>query len=199
MIFSRFRKAEAPLYGSRVYLRPPHASDYPQWAELRRQSRRFLEPWEPTWTPDELDRSAYSERLTRYSKDRREDTGHAFFIFLIESAELVGGINLQVRRGVAQSGQIGYWMGERFAGRGYMSEAVGVIKSHAFSTLALHRLEAACIPDNERSVRLLKKAGFALEGHIRSYLKINGRWRDHLLFSTVEGDDEPARAKDSTV
>jgi [ribosomal protein S5]-alanine N-acetyltransferase len=192
MAFSFFQKQEAPLFGSTIYLRPPLASDYTAWAKLRSDSRHFLEPWEPTWAADELDKSGYRDRMTRYKKDRHDGVGLAYFVFLAGDSTLVGGINLHIKRGVAQSGHIGYWMGERFAGRGYMSEAVDVIKHHAFSSLGLHRLEAACIPDNERSVRLLKKAGFTLEGHIRSYLKINGRWRDHLLFSFVEGDEGPA-------
>lgn len=131
--------------------------------------------------------------MSRYGKEKREGSGHVYFIFLRDGGQLAGGITLgHIKRGVAQSGVIGYWMGERFAGQGYMSEAVDVIKRHAFGRLALHRLEAACIPDNERSVRLLKKAGFELEGRLRSYLRINGRWRDHLLFSCVEGGADKA-------
>lgn len=195
MAFSLFSKPELPLEGSRIVLRPPVMRDYSVWATLRRESRAFLEPWEPLWTRDELERSAYRERLTRYRKERRDGSGYVYFIFIKDRMQLAGGITLgHLRRGVAQAGVIGYWMGERFAGQGYMSEAVSVIKHHAFGALALHRLEAACIPDNERSVRLLKNAGFELEGHLRSYLKINGRWRDHLLFSCF--DAAPTKASE---
>jgi [ribosomal protein S5]-alanine N-acetyltransferase len=188
-----FQKPEPPLSGVRVLLRAPISSDYGDWTKLRRESRNFLEPWEPSWARDELERAAYRERLSRYARERRDGSGHIYFIFLAQSGQLIGGITLgHIKRGVAQSGVIGYWMGEKFAGQGYMSEAVDVIKRHAFGPLALHRLEAACIPDNERSVRLLKKAGFELEGRFRSYLKINGRWRDHLLFSCVEGGADKA-------
>ena len=188
-----FQKPEPPLTGGRVLLRPPKSADYADWTKLRRESRDFLEPWEPSWGRDELERGAFRERLSRYAKERKEGSGHVYFIFLRESGTLAGGITLgHIKRGVAQSGVIGYWMGGRFAGQGYMSEAVDVIKRHAFGPLALHRVEAACIPDNERSVRLLKKAGFELEGRLRSYLKINGRWRDHLLFSCVEGGADTA-------
>ena len=181
------------MQGIRVLLRPPKSADFAEWTKLRRESRGFLEPWEPSWARDELERSAYRERMSRYGKEKREGSGHVYFIFLRDGGQLAGGITLgHIKRGVAQSGVIGYWMGERFAGQGYMSEAVDVIKRHAFGPLALHRLEAACIPDNERSVRLLKKAGFELEGRLRSYLRINGRWRDHLLFSCVEGGADKA-------
>ena len=193
MAFPWFQKAEPPLHGPRVTLRAPRSADFTEWSQLRRESRSFLEPWEPTWALDELERSAYRERLWRYAKERRDGSGHIYFIFLNDGKALAGGITLgHVKRGVAQSGVIGYWMGERFAGQGYMSEAVDVIKKHAFGPLALHRVEAACIPDNERSVRLLKKAGFELEGHLRSFLKINGRWRDHLLFSCIDGGGDKA-------
>jgi [ribosomal protein S5]-alanine N-acetyltransferase len=189
MALSLFKKAEAPLVGDKVILRRPLAKDYESWTKLRRESRAFLEPWEPSWTRDELSRAAYNERLSRYARELRDGSGHVFFIFLASTMELTGGITLgHIRRGVAQSGVIGYWMGEPYAGQGLMADAVSVIKAHAFGPLALHRVEAACIPDNERSVRLLKKAGFALEGQLRSYLKINGRWRDHLLFSCLEDD-----------
>jgi [ribosomal protein S5]-alanine N-acetyltransferase len=185
-----FQKPDPPLTGPRVLLRAPKSADYAEWAHIRRESRDFLEPWEPSWAGNELERSAYRERLSRYARERKEGSGHVFFIFTNSTNELAGGITLgHIKRGVAQSGVIGYWMGERFAGLGYMSEAVDVIKRHAFGPLALHRVEAACIPNNERSVRLLKKAGFELEGRLRSYLKINGRWRDHLLFSCVEDAD----------
>ena len=188
-----FQKPAPPLTGMRVLLRPPKSGDYAEWAAVRQESRAFLEPWEPSWARDELQRSAFRERLSRYAKERKEGSGHVYFIFLQPSGQLAGGITLgHIKRGVAQSGVIGYWMGERFAGQGYMSEAVDVIKRHAFGPLALHRVEAACIPDNERSVRLLKKAGFELEGRLRSYLKINGRWRDHLLFSCVESGADKA-------
>jgi [ribosomal protein S5]-alanine N-acetyltransferase len=193
MTLTFFQKTDPPLTGRRVRLRAPKSSDYAEWSNLRRESRAFLEPWEPSWARDELERSAFRERLSRYARERLDGSGHVYFIVLQDSNEVAGGITLgHIKRGVAQSGVIGYWMGERFAGQGYMSEAVDVIKRHAFGPLALHRVEAACIPDNERSVRLLKKAGFELEGRLRSYLKINGRWRDHLLFSCVEGGADKA-------
>jgi [ribosomal protein S5]-alanine N-acetyltransferase len=200
MDFSFFPRPEPPLEGERIILRRPSMRDYAAWAALRRESRTFLEPWEPLWTRDELEKSAYRERLSRYRKERRDGSGYVYFIFVKGRIELAGGITLgHLRRGVAQCGVIGYWMGERFAGHGYMSEAVSVIKHHAFGALALHRLEAACIPDNERSIRLLKNAGFEFEGHLRSYLKINGRWRDHLLFSCFDGETRKASREASEV
>jgi ribosomal-protein-alanine N-acetyltransferase len=76
-------------------------------------------------------------------------------------------------------------MGERHAGQGHMSAAIGLAVHHIFERLNLHRIEAACIPENDRSIRLLEKAGFRREGYMHDYLKIRGEWRDHLLYALV--------------
>ena len=107
-----FQKPAPPLTGMRVLLRPPKSGDYAEWAAIRRESRAFLEPWEPSWARDELEKSAFRERLSRYAKERKEGSGHVYFIFLNDSGQLIGGITLgHIKRGVAQSGVIGYWMG----------------------------------------------------------------------------------------
>jgi ribosomal-protein-alanine N-acetyltransferase len=184
-----FRRDLPTLVGERTRLRVPTAADYQQWADLRRESRTFLEPWEPRWTEDELERAAWRQRLGRYREDLAQGTAVAFFIFDRKSAQLLGGITLgNIRHGVAQTGHIGYWMGERFAGRGYMVEAVRLVAEYAFATLRLHRIEAACIPDNQRSIRVLEKVGFQREGLLRSYLRINGVWQDHHLYALIAGD-----------
>ena len=85
-------------------------------------------------------------------------------------------------------GAPGYWIGERYAGKGLMLEGLQLLVGHAFQTLRLHRVEAACIPDNRRSIRVLEKAGFQREGLLRSYLRINGVWQDHLLFGLLHED-----------
>lgn len=189
------RRTVPALKGDRVTLRLPQSSDYREWAALRAASRSFLEPWEPRWASDELERSAWRQRLARYTEDHACGTALPLFIFENEKGALIGGITLgNIRYGVAQTGQIGYWIGERYAGRGLMLEALGLLTSHAFETLRLHRIEAACIPDNHRSLRLLEKAGFRREGLLRSYLRINGMWQDHYLYALVVGD-HPAGLK----
>ena len=183
------RRSSPALKGERVMLRLPHTSDYREWAALRASSRAFLEPWEPRWAPDELSRSAWRQRLSRYVEDHASGTALPFLIFENASGALIGGITLgNIRYGVAQTGQIGYWIGERYAGKGLMLDALALLMSHAFEVLRLHRIEAACIPDNLRSLRLLEKAGFQREGLLRSYLRINGVWQDHYLYALVAGD-----------
>jgi ribosomal-protein-alanine N-acetyltransferase len=189
------RRPSPALKGKRVTLRLPEAGDYHEWAELRAASRAFLEPWEPRWAPDELDRTAWRQRLARYLEDYAAGTAVPFFIFENEKGALIGGITLgNIRYGVAQTGQIGYWIGERYAGRGLMFEALELLITYTFEALRLHRIEAACIPGNQRSLRLLEKAGFRREGLLRSYLRINGIWQDHYLYALVAGD-RPADMK----
>lgn len=184
-----FRRELPALKGSRINLRLPEPNDHREWASLRQTSRAFLEPWEPRWSPDELERSAWRQRIRRYREDFEQGLAVAFFIFENRSGRLIGGITIgNIRHGVSQSGQIGYWIGERYAGQGFMLEAVRLVIHFAFETLRLHRIEAACIPDNARSVRVLEKAGFQREGLLRSYLRINGSWQDHHLYALICDD-----------
>jgi ribosomal-protein-alanine N-acetyltransferase len=177
------------LLGDRVLLRYPQMSDFESWSDLREQSRGFLTPWEPTWPPDDLTRPAFRRRLRRYAREAREDTSYAFFVFDRDKGPLLGGCTLSnVRRGVAQACSLGYWMGEPFAGKGLMRDAVRALIPFVFDRLGMHRLEAACLPSNERSTRLLLGLGFKQEGLARKFLKINGAWQDHLLFALLDDD-----------
>jgi len=186
-----FRRDLPALEGQRVRLRLPVWQDYAEWAALREESRAFLEPWEPQWAPDELTQSAFRHRLRRSHYEYDQGTGISFFVFETEDGRLAGGISLSnIRHGVAQSASIGYWMGERYAGQGLMHEALRLVIPFAFDRLRLHRLEAACIPGNTRSMRLLEKAGFQREGLLRSYLRINGVWQDHHLYALIAGEHQ---------
>jgi ribosomal-protein-alanine N-acetyltransferase len=119
----------------------------------------------------------------------REDQGYAFLIFREADAALVGGLTISnIRRGVAQSASVGYWMGLPHVGRGHMTDAVRAVVPFAFSTLGLHRLEAACLPHNAASARVLEKSGFRREGTARRYLKINDVWQDHDLYALLHDD-----------
>lgn len=192
-----FRLSDVPLalmstprlQGERVYLRAPSADDWREWAELRAASRAYLTPWEPTWGDDALTRDAYRRRLRHYMQEWRAGEGYTFFIFLSRQRRLAGGISLSnVRRGVAQSASVGYWMGEAHAGQGIMTESLCALLPFIFDELRLNRLEAACLPSNAPSRAVLRKVGFREEGIARHYLKINGRWHDHLLFGLLVGD-----------
>ena len=176
------RRLETP----QGYLRHPRPGDWSAWAELRAASRAFLEPWEPAWTEGELTRAAYRKRIRRYVQMIREETGFPFFLFDRKTDALVGGVTLsQVRRGVAQAANLGYWMGEPFAGQGRMGEAVRAVTAFAVDDLGLNRVEAACLPHNAASRRVLERCGYEVEGYARRYLRIAGEWRDHVLYAHV--------------
>ncbi|HUU65759.1 MAG TPA: GNAT family protein [Methyloceanibacter sp.] len=177
------------IESGRVMLRTPQMADYPAWAELRASSREFLMPWEPLWAPDELSRASFRRRVRHYLRDLREDVGYALFIYATATDALVGGLTLcNVRRGVTQSCTLGYWIGANHAQQGYMTAAVRAIVPFVFDSLELHRLEAACLPTNTASIRLLEKTGFKREGLARRYLRINGVWQDHLLYALLDSD-----------
>jgi len=177
------------IESEKVTLRTPQMADYPAWAELRAESREFLAPWEPLWASDELSRASFRRRVRHYLRDLREDVGYALFIFAVPTAALVGGLTLcNVRRGVTQSCTLGYWVGAQYANQGYMTAAVRAVVPFVFDSLELHRLEAACLPTNTASIRLLEKTGFKREGLARRYLRINGAWQDHLLYALLDSD-----------
>jgi ribosomal-protein-alanine N-acetyltransferase len=175
-----------------LYLRAPQASDHAAWAVLRMESREFLTPWEPTWNEDDLTRASFRLRAKRAAREISTDEAYSLFIFETGTETLLGGLTLGlIRRGVAQACTLGYWMGRRHAGRGHMTEAVRGAVRFAFSDLALHRVEAACLPNNEPSRRLLERVGFQHEGLARAYLRINGNWADHLLYAALSSDALP--------
>ena len=185
MIFPGGR--EPVLQGNGVVLRYPQMSDYAQWSALRGESRDFLSAWEPVWAPDELTRTAFRHRLRRYQREIRNDLAYPFLVFRKHDNVLMGGVTLtNVRRGVTQSAAIGYWIGVHHARHGHMYAALRTMLPFVFELLGLHRLEAACIPENVASRNLLLKVGFREEGRARRYLQINGEWRDHILFALLE-------------
>jgi [ribosomal protein S5]-alanine N-acetyltransferase len=189
MAFFRTINFSEPLptiEGAGVTLRMPQIADFEEWVALRETSRDFLTPWEPTWPLDDLTRAAFRRRIKRYAEDLRTDQGYAFLIARSSDGALVGGLTLaNIRRGVAQAGSLGYWTGLPFVRQGYMTAAVRAVIPFAFMSLRLHRLEAACIPTNTASIRLLEKTGFVREGYAREYLCINGVWQDHLLYGRL--------------
>ncbi|MFD1745584.1 GNAT family N-acetyltransferase [Rhizobium helianthi] len=190
------RLPESPeLYGDHHLLRLPRYQDYKAWYALRSQSRQFLQPWEPTWRHDELTEASFRARVVRNSQEFSSGLAVPLFLFRRNDMALLGGITVgHIRRGAGQNCMIGYWMGENHAGQGHMFAALKLVVPYIFSGLQLHRIEAACIPENWKSIRLLEKAGFEREGLLRKYLKINGEWRDHILYSLLEGDDVAAWA-----
>lgn len=173
----------------RLTLRPPIHADFREWAELRSASADFLVPWEPAWAASHLSRKSFTNRVYWAQRSIAGDTAVPLFMFRREDGALVGAITLDnIRRGPAQSGTLGYWVGETYARRGYMAEAIASVVHHAFARLELSRIEAACLPENVASRGVLEKSGFKYEGVAQSYLQINGRWRTHVLYAALRHD-----------
>lgn len=169
-----------------VMLRVPEMGDHQEWAKLRLASREFLSPWEPVWPANDLTRGAFRSRIRQYLRDIDDDAAYPYFIFEAGGSELKGAITLSnVRRGVAQAGTLGYWIGAPYARQGFMTAALRLMLGFAFQHLSLHRVEAACLPHNDASAALLRRCGFEHEGLARAYLKIGGEWRDHQLFAKL--------------
>ena len=175
--------------GQRIFLRPPKRRDALKWQKLRMSSKNFLVPWEPSWDASSCSRRAFLRYFKNSNYLANMDRAYSFLIFKIDDNTLLGGINVgNVRRGVAQSASLGYWVGVNHARNGYMKEALQILIPTLFIDLRLNRLEAATLEDNTASRSLLKKIGFKKEGVLRKYLKINGTWRDHVLYGLLEND-----------
>jgi ribosomal-protein-alanine N-acetyltransferase len=173
----------------RMTLRLPEHGDWRQWSEVREVSAEFLIKWEPVWANDHLTRRAFTNRV--YWAQRAEAQGQALPMLLIrrEDQQLLGALTLDnIRRGPSQTGTFGYWIGQPFARQGYMREALLALTHHAFTRMDLSRLEAACLPENVASRGVLEKCGFKYEGVAQSYLQINGRWRNHVLYANLRSD-----------
>ncbi|MCB2109860.1 MAG: GNAT family N-acetyltransferase [Defluviimonas sp.] len=183
------RRRSVRIETERLTLRLPAHGDFRVWAELRDESRAFLEPWEPSWSTDHLTRKNFTNRV--YWAQRASSGGTALPLVLIRRKDqaLVGAITIDnIRRGPAQAATVGYWIGAPYARRGLMSEALRGVIHHCFSTLDLSRLESACLPENLASRGVLEKCGYKYEGVAQSYLQINGRWRNHVLYANLRAD-----------
>lgn len=167
-----------------IVLRTPEIADYAAWRQQRLDSREFLEPWEPLWNDEDHAPSNFRFRLRRYREAMASDTAYPFFLFSKDADQLLGAVTLaNVRRGVADTATLGYWIGSTHARQGHMTKALAALLPYAFRALNLHRIEAACLPTNQASISLLQRSGFEREGYARSYLRIAGRWEDHILFA----------------
>lgn len=173
----------------RMMLRPPVHADFRAWATLREQSAEFLKPWEPSWSSDHLTRKGFVNRVYWANRSIAQGTALPLFLERRSDRQLLGAITLDnIRRGPAQAGTIGYWIGEAYARQGFMREALTALVHHSFQVLDLSRLESACLPENSASRGLLEKCGYKYEGVAQSYLQINGRWRNHVLYANLRSD-----------
>ena len=165
----------------RVLIRPPRPGDEKAYLAGVRASRRLHQPWVPLIASHE----AFQQRL----KHARSPRGASFFLFRVDSGDLVGVVDLsEIVRGVFQSAYLGYFAFAPHAGRGFMREGLARVIHHAFGSMDLHRLEANIQPGNEASISLVRALGFTKEGYSRRYLKVAGRWADHERWAILAED-----------
>ena len=183
------RGRRVKLETDRMTLRPPVHADFRAWASLRRDSRDFLQRWEPTWADDHFTRKSFTNRVYWSQRSIQQGTAVPLFMVRRDDNTLLGAITPDnIRRGPAQAGTTGYWIGAPFARQGYMREAIEALVHYAFNALDLSRIEAGCLPENTASRRLLEQTGYKYEGVAQSYLQIDGRWRTHVLYANLRHD-----------
>lgn len=178
--------AELGVENEDFVLRLMRRGDYMSWRRVREDNYENLQPYEPTWAEDALSRNYFVKQVRQSDIEAGMQNGGRFLLICRETGDVMGGLNYSnVRRGVAQMVNIGYWIGKEYGGLGRMKSAVRCAVDHAFNTLGFHRVEAACVPENKASAAILLSAGFEEEGFAKAYLRINGDWRDHRQFAIV--------------
>jgi ribosomal-protein-alanine N-acetyltransferase len=180
------------LAGERVLLRPPRHKDGEAFVAAAMASRRLHARW--VKAPDSAE--AFVAYRARFAS-RRLDAAHAGFLALRrDDAQLVGVFNFsEIVRGAFQSAYLGYYGFQGQVGQGLMREGLALALDVAFGPLGLHRIEANVQPDNVRSIALVRSAGFTEEGYSRRYLRIGGRWRDHVRFAMLAEDWQRQRRR----
>jgi len=160
--------------------------DYEAWLRLRRKSESFLNHWEPKKEKEFYSKDSFQTRVRWAKKNFSSTKVLHLFLFLKVNHNLIGGLTLDnIRYGPFDSASLGYWIGEGFSNNGFMTEGLRAMIHYANKTLKVTRLEAAILPNNNASKRVLEKCEFKYEGVGQSYLQINGRWRNHVLYANV--------------
>ena len=186
------RKNSSPLKGKRVHLRPPRRRDEKAFIAQARASRLLHSGWvQPPATP-----GAFAAYVARYSTATADPRHAGFLVVRNEDEALAGVVNFsEIVRGVFHSAYVGYYAFAPLAGDGYMAEGFALALEFAFGQLKLHRVEANVQPANRRSLALVERLGFEREGYSRRYVKIGGRWRDHVRFAMLAEDWARQRAE----
>lgn len=181
----------AQLRHDRVAVRPLRRRDAPAWVEVRVRNEAWLAPWEgrPVSSPELpwAARHTAGVFLAMLRSGRREArAGRSLPFAVTYDGRFVGQVTVSnVVRGAFDSAAVGYWVDERVAGRGVMPTALGLVVDHLFRSVGLHRVEADVRPENEPSLRVVRKLRFREEGLHHRFLFIDGDWRDHLCFAVL--------------
>ncbi len=169
-------KTDRKLSEGLVFLSNPCIEDMPEFLKKVKTSQYLHHPW--------VDPPSNEDKYNAYINRINQDNQKGFFIRLHTSNDIIGVINInEIVRGCFQSGYLGFYVFSGYEGKGYMSEGLKLVISHAFNNLNLHRLEANIQPDNTKSIKFIKQHHFRNEGFSPKYLKINNVWKDHERFA----------------
>ena len=190
MVLNLFKTAQPPvpqrLNGERIYMRAPEKGDAKAWVAVRSRNEAFLKPWSPNGAMVNITREGYMQRLPCYLEDWKDDIAYTFFIFRQDTDALIGGLTLNnIVRGAGQMATLGYWLDQAETKQGFMTEAVLLAAGFGFSALRLHRIQAGTLPENAASQKVLTNCGFKPEGLARKFIRIDGQWRDHQMYSLI--------------
>ncbi len=184
------------LVTPRLVLRPPRTTDVTEIRRLLRANHEHLKPWNPAPPPGE-DPSSITEVSKTLLRQRREWKLGRGYVFMVaereRSSSFVGKIALSgIMRGAMYGAYLGYWIASDIQGRGYVTEAIAAVLDFAFGPAGLHRVQAAIMPRNARSLRVIEKLGFRREGYAERYLQIAGKWEDHIVYARTREEHVPS-------
>src|SRR3712207_3445068 len=170
-----------------VELRLPDAGDAEAFLELVTRNRDHFRPYEPRRPPAYFTLGGQKEQIAAAQRQAQSGERYEFGVFECDGGALVGRISLGgISRGALQNAYLGYGIDIGHSGRGYATQAVTIACGIAFRDLGLHRVQAAVVPENKASARVLQKVGFREEGLARRYLFLDGQWKDHRMFALVK-------------
>lgn len=176
--------------GERIYIRPLEESDAQTMLDLQVRNKEFFKKYVTTRKNDFYTLEGQQELIRESIIKRKKDEKYVFGIFEKDANELIGSVALsEILRGPLQSCFIGYSLNFQHNGKGYMTEAVTLVVKFAFDEIHLHRIEAGVMPHNQRSMRVLEKAGFHKEGIARKNVLINGKWEDHQVLAIISENE----------
>jgi [ribosomal protein S5]-alanine N-acetyltransferase len=177
-----------------IYLRLVEPDDASAMLDLLQRNREFLRPFEPRRPPEQWTVAAQRDLLVTTAERSANELEYGFGIFLTGDDLLIGRANLSnIVRKAFQNAYLGYFLDRAYNGRGYMTAGIDAVVDFAFGPARLHRVQAAVMPENVPSVRVVEKVGFRLEGFAPRYLRIDGEWRDHNLYALTTEDRSPSR------
>jgi [ribosomal protein S5]-alanine N-acetyltransferase len=172
-----------------IYLRLVTPDDAGAMLDLLQRNREFFRPYEPRRPSEQWTVAAQRELLGSSAERNAQELEYGFGLFLRDGDILIGRVNLSnIVRRAFQNAYLGYFLDQSYNGRGFMTTGVSAVVDFALGPGRLHRVQAAVMPENRASIRVVEKAGFRLEGFAPHYLRINGAWRDHNLYAVTTED-----------